>query len=95
MMITPSRWFSGGKGLDNFRDRMLGDDRFMELVDFPQLYDVFPGVKIRGGISYPLEKRTPVRDIQAVGTAAGAIWNPIAAARRLSDAMLRWRCISS
>lgn len=43
----------------------------------------------------PLEKRTPVRDIQAVGTAAGAIWNPIAAARRLSDAMLRWRCISS
>lgn len=42
-----------------------------------------------------LEKRTPVRDIQAVGTAAGAIWNPIAAARRLSDAMLRWRCISS
>jgi hypothetical protein len=52
VMITPSRWFSGGKGLDNFRDRMLGDDRFMELVDFPQLYDVFPGVKIRGGISY-------------------------------------------
>ena len=46
-------------------------------------------------IARPLEKRTPVRDIQAVGTAAGAIWNPIAAARRLSDAMLRWRCISS
>jgi site-specific DNA-methyltransferase (adenine-specific) len=52
IMITPSRWFSGGKGLDEFRDRTLKDHRFIKLVDFPQLYDVFPGVKIRGGISY-------------------------------------------
>ena len=52
VLITPSRWFSGGKGLDDFRDRMLRDHRFVKLVDFPQLYDVFPGVKIRGGLSY-------------------------------------------
>lgn len=56
-MITPSRWFSGGKGLEEFRDRMLRDHHFIRLVDFPQLYDVFPGVKIRGGVSYWLWSR--------------------------------------
>lgn len=57
VMITPSRWFSGGKNLDEFRDRMLGDHHLVKLVDHPQLYDVFPGVKIRGGVSYWLWSR--------------------------------------
>lgn len=52
VMITKSNWFSGGKGLDKFRDRMLKDRRFVDLVDHPSLYDCFPGVKIRGGVSY-------------------------------------------
>ena len=52
VMITPSRWFAGGKGLDNFRDEMLNDKRISTIVDYINSNDVFPGVDISGGISY-------------------------------------------
>ncbi|EIC07524.1 site-specific DNA-methyltransferase (adenine-specific) [Microbacterium laevaniformans OR221] len=57
VFITPSRWFAGGKGLDAYRAKMLGDRRMRKIVDFPKLYDGFPGVKIRGGVSYFLWDR--------------------------------------
>lgn len=57
LMITPSRWFMGGRGLGKFRKRMLADKRIKVLVDYPKLYDGFPGVKIRGGVSYFLWDR--------------------------------------
>jgi hypothetical protein len=57
LMITPSRWFAGGKGLERFRGRMLADRHMEHLVDYPKLYDGFPGVKIRGGVSYFLWNR--------------------------------------
>lgn len=57
VFVTPSRWMTGGKGLDKFRQRILSDRRMRHLVDYPKLYEGFPGVKIRGGISYFLWDR--------------------------------------
>lgn len=57
VFVTPSRWMAGGKGLDKYRKRMLSDKRMRHIVDYPKLYEAFPGVKIRGGISYFLWDR--------------------------------------
>jgi site-specific DNA-methyltransferase (adenine-specific) len=57
VFVTPSRWMAGGKGLDKYRERMLSDKRLRKIVDYPKLYEGFPGVKIRGGISYFLWER--------------------------------------
>jgi len=52
VMVTPSRWFAGGRGLDEYRREMLADRRMRALVDFPNASEAFPGTQIKGGVSY-------------------------------------------
>jgi Eco57I restriction-modification methylase len=56
-MIIPARWFSGGMGLDEFRESMLTDDRVRSIDDYLTASDVFPGVGLKGGVCYFLWDR--------------------------------------
>ena len=51
-LITPTRWFSGGKGLDEFREHMLNDSHIKSLHDYMHPEDVVPDTNNRGGICY-------------------------------------------
>lgn len=57
VMITPSRWFSGGWGLDEFRNQMINSDHLRVIHDFQNSSDCFTGVEIKGGVSYFLYDR--------------------------------------
>lgn len=56
-MITPSRWFAGGKGLDEFRVNCLSDSRLRIIVDYVNAKECFPGISLSGGINYFLWDR--------------------------------------
>lgn len=56
-MIVPSKWFSGGKGLDQFRRTMLADRHLRSLIDFPDSRDAFNGVDVAGGVNFFLWDR--------------------------------------
>lgn len=49
-LVIPARWYAGGKGLDAFRESMLGDERVRSIDDYLNASDVFPGVGLKGGI---------------------------------------------
>lgn len=71
MMVIPSRWFGGGKGLDEFRSEMLSDDRLRTIHDFEDASDVFPGVSVAGGVCYFLWDREYHGPCEMVNTQGG------------------------
>lgn len=70
-MVTPSRWFTGGKGLDSYRERMISDRHLRMIVDFPHSFESFPGVEIKGGVSYFLWNRDSEGDCEFVTISGG------------------------
>lgn len=51
-MIMPSRWMTGGKGLDAFRSSMISDKHIRFLNDFPDGKICFPNNDIKGGVCF-------------------------------------------
>lgn len=65
-LVIPSRWFAGGKGLDEFRERMLSDRRTRVIHDFLLVGEAFPGVALQGGVLYFLWDRENPGDCEVI-----------------------------
>lgn len=91
-MIVPARWYSGGKGLDEFRNEMLKDKRLAQIHDFPETSDCFPGLNIRGGVCYFLWDREHKGDCTITnyknGTAVSILTRPLL--EKKSDVFIRY-----
>lgn len=70
-MIIPSRWFAGGKGLDDFRATMLMDSHLTKIVDYANAKDCFSGVSLSGGVCYFLWERDRQADCEFVNVRDG------------------------
>ena len=62
-MVIPSRWYCGGRGLEEFRTKMLKEGHLSELHDYKRSADCFPGIRNGGGICYFLWEKDYVSNI--------------------------------
>ena len=82
-LVIPARWFAGGKGLDEFREAMLTDNRLRSIDDYLSAADVFPGVGLKGGVCYFLWDRDNPGQCRV--TTHFKDWDPSTAVRRLLE----------
>lgn len=87
-MIIPSRWFNGGKGLAEFRQRMIADRRLRVIVDNPKLYDLFPTAEIKGGVNYFLWDRDHDGDCEFTTRIEGQTISTMTRDLRVGDGIL-------
>lgn len=81
-MVIPSRWYSGGKGLNEFRSTMLSDRHVRYIADYPDSRDAFTGVDVAGGVCYFLWDRDNFGDCEVITVTAQGRF---AANRNLSE----------
>ena len=65
-LIMPARWYSAGKGLDDFRHDMIHDKHIIKLFDYVNSKDIFPTVEIKGGICYFLRSEAEEKPCEIV-----------------------------
>ena len=91
-VVIPARWFAGGKGLDEFRESMLADNRTRVIHDYLLVGEAFPGVAIQGGLLYFLWSREAPGECEVFTHYDGSILS--SAARPLlepgSDVFIRY-----
>ena len=67
-MIIPSRWYTGGIGMDSFRNLFLSSNHIKQLFDFPKSRDCFSNVDIAGGVLFFLYDSSYQGDCHIVST---------------------------
>ena len=81
-MIIPARWYTGGRGLDEFRSTMLSDKCISHLVDYADSSECFPGVNIAGGVCYFLREKDYFGDCNITNITRG---ETLSITRRLDE----------
>lgn len=65
-LIMPARWYTSGKGLDDFRQDMIHDKHIIKLFDYLDSNDIFPTVEIKGGICYFLRSENEEKPCEII-----------------------------
>jgi len=93
-MIIPSRWFAGGKGLDDFRKDMLNDNHITKLIDFSDSTECFPGVDLAGGVCYFVRERDTTGPCEVINHHAGEVFVSIRPLNEFSTFVRHGKAVS-